>query len=241
MTRFPALALAALLTGGVSSASPQPAFASPPTHTATQPRTSSDPPDSASPEFLPTYYCLPALGGIGMLTDGDFSQAQDPQSSQGLGVGTIFAPGWSVIQRTLDFYGPDDAWPVPHGLCSVDLDGSGSSGVGAIAHTPIETKVGEGYTVRFLFSGNRHCAAYQRGPRIKKLLVEAVGNRKTSRDFFHWDVGNNHDAEHGIFREKSWTFRAADPSVQLIFRSLDEPVTSNCGPVVAAISMHPAD
>jgi Protein of unknown function (DUF642) len=181
--------------------------------------------------------CPAASGGTGVLSDGDFSQAPDPGSWQGIKAGTKFAPYWTVSQRTIDFYGPTNAWPVPGGLCSVDLDGSGPQGVGGIAHSPTDTTPGATYTVGFLFSGNRHCARYQHGPRIKTLLVEAASLRETQATLFYWDTAHGHDANHGFFANETWSFTAVDRRTQFVFTSLDRPITSNCGPVVAAISV----
>ena len=88
----------------------------------------------------------PALpGGTGILTDGDFSQAPDPGSEQGLPAGTKFAPDWVVererthrLLRLRRFVGR-----AARVLCSVDFDGSGTEGVvtGAIRHGRVRTTV----------------------------------------------------------------------------------------------------
>ncbi len=235
MNRFTSLIVSAGLPGcaGQTNVSPAPAPATVPIGLSSMgiaSRSSREGPIKAS-------NCPASPSGSGILTDGDFSQAPDPGSWQGIKVGTEFAPDWVVAQNTIDFYGPTGAWHVPGNLCSVDLDGSGPSGVGAIAHTPTETTAGTTYNVTFLFSGNRHCARYQRGPRIKTMLVEAEAQAKTQGGVFYWNTAHNHDAEHGVFTIESWTFKAVDRTTTLEFQSLDQPITSNCGPVVAAISL----
>ena len=181
--------------------------------------------------------CLSSPAGTGILRDGDFSLAPDPGSWQGIPVGTRFAPGWVVTQRTIDFYGHYGAWPVPGGLCSIDLDGSGANGVGAIAHAPVATTPGARYTLGFLFSGNRHCAAFQHGPLVKTMTVKAVGPQGTLRHTFRWSTLHNHDAEHGDFATEAWIFQATSDATRIVFQSDDQPLTSNCGPVVAAVAL----
>ena len=177
MARYPTLAAATLATC-ICAAPVLPVLAHPipPAQAGAQARDESQG-DSPS-YFRPTYFCLPAFDGTGILEDGDFSAAPDPEHGDGETLGTVFAPDWIVAQRTIDFYGRDDAWPVPHGYCSVDLDGSGPQGVGAIAHTPVATSPGTRYRVEFLFSGNFGCARSQHGPIVKKMRVEAVGKHE---------------------------------------------------------------
>lgn len=181
--------------------------------------------------------CPARAGGSGILTDGDFSRAPDPGSSQGLTVGTKFAPDWVVSERTIDFYGSDVSWDEPHALCSVDLDGSGHQGVGAITHAAVRTTVGIAYTVRFIFSGNANCAGGQGNPRIKRLLVEAVGKSGFIGHVFFWDTAHHRDAQHGDFATKRWRFAALDNKTSFVFQSLDRPDKSNCGPIVAGMSV----
>ncbi|MGA9418435.1 MAG: DUF642 domain-containing protein [Candidatus Cybelea sp.] len=180
----------------------------------------------------------PALpGGTGILTDGDFSQAPDPGSEQGLPAGTKFASDWVVSERTIDFYGSDVSWDEPHGLCSVDLDGSGTEGVGAIRHGRVRTTVDATYTVGFILSGNVNCAQGQGNPRIKRLLVEAVGVGRMIGQVFDWRTAHGHDAQHGDFKMERWRFTAFSTETSFVFQSLDRPDKSNCGPVVAGISV----
>ena len=151
-------------------------------------------------------------------------------------MGTRFAPDWIVKLRTIDFYGLR-SWPVPDGLCSVDLDGSGRKGVGAIAHSPMMLDVRHPYTLSFLFSGNGHCYPFQHGPSVKTLLVEVAGQHQTQGRIFYWKTGHHHDAQHGVFNQVSWSFHARELWNQIVFESLDRPITSNCGPVIAGISL----
>lgn len=175
--------------------------------------------------------------GNGILTDGDFSQAPDPGSEQGLPVGTKFAPDWVVSERTIDFYGSDVSWDEPHALCSVDLDGSGPEGVGAITHTRVRTTVDATYTIGFILSGNVNCEHGQGNPRIKRLLVEAVGSGGMIGRVFNWNTAHDHDAQHGDFSVKRWRFTALSTETSFVFQSLDKPYKSNCGPVVAGMSV----
>jgi hypothetical protein len=175
--------------------------------------------------------------GNGILTDGDFSQAPDPGSEQGITVGTKFAPDWVVSERTIDFYGSDVSWHEPHAICSVDLDGSGPEGVGAITHARVHTTVDATYTIGFIMSGNVNCAHGQGNPRIKRLLVEAVGRSGMIGRVFNWNTAHDHDAQHGDFSVKRWRFTAFSAETSFVFQSLDKPYKSNCGPVVAGMSV----
>jgi uncharacterized protein DUF642 len=228
MTRNAVLAIASLLVGCSGAGATQNTLV--PTQGAVRSQSR-----VVAPQQL---FCPPSPGGSGLLSDGDFSKAPDPSVTQGLGVGTKFAPDWIVRERTIDFYGPGDAWKVPNNVCVVDLDGSGPMGAGAIAHSPVETKIGTTYTLGFLFSGNKHCAHFQHGPPIKTMLVEAAGLRATLGQIFYWNTANGHDAEHGVFEPRSWTFKAANRRTEFYFKSLDRPITTNCGPVLAGVSLN---
>jgi hypothetical protein len=175
--------------------------------------------------------------GSGILTDGDFSQAPDPGSSQGLVVGTKFAPDWVVSERTIDFYGSDVSWHEPHALCSVDLDGSGPQGAGAITHAPVQTTVNATYTISFILSGNVNCAPGQGNPRVKRLLVEAASKSGMIGQVFAWHTAHDHDAQHGDFSKRRWQFTALSAKTSFLFQSLDKPDKSNCGPVVAGMAV----
>jgi hypothetical protein len=186
---------------------------------------------------LSTSNCPVNPPGNGILTDGDFSQAPDPGSDQGIPVGTKFAPDWIVSERTIDFYGSGVSWDEPHGMCSVDLDGSGPQGVGAIEHSPVPTTVGAKYVIRFVLSGNVNCGGGQGNPSAKKLLVEAVSKRGTIGQIFYWHTAHHHDAQHGDFLTKRFAFTALNDKTSFVFQSLDKPVKSNCGPVIAGVSV----
>jgi hypothetical protein len=98
---------------------------------------------------LPEGNCRGDGGGPGILPDGDFSQAPNPGSENGVRKGTVFAPWWVVTgPRTIDFYaGSTSHWDQPDGLCSVDLDGS--PGPGGIEHEPFRTKPHTAYILTF--------------------------------------------------------------------------------------------
>jgi hypothetical protein len=182
-------------------------------------------------------YCPALPEGTGILTDGDFSQASDPGSRQGIPLGTKFAPDWVVSERTIDFYGSDVSWDEPYGLCSVDLDGSGRAGVGAIRHGSVKTTVNATYTISFIMSGNANCARGQGNPRVKRLLVEAVSRSRTIGQVFSWNSAHNHDAQHGDFAMVRWHFTALSDKTSFVFQSLDRPDHSNCGAVVAGMAV----
>lgn len=181
--------------------------------------------------------CPSKPNGNGILTDGDFSQAPDPGSWQGIPVGTKFAPDWVVSERTVDFYGSGVSWDEPYGLCSVDLDGSGRAGVGAITHAPVMTTVDATYTIGFVMSGNANCARGQGNPRVKRLLVEAVSRNGTIGKVFAWNTAHDHDAQHGDFARLHWRFTALSDKTSFVFQSLDRPDHSNCGPIVAGMAV----
>lgn len=183
-------------------------------------------------------YCPALPGGTGVITDGDFSQASDPGSWQGIPVGTKFAPDWVVSERTIDFYGSDVSWDEPYGLCSVDLDGSGGAGVGAIRHGSVKTTLDATYTIGFILSGNTNCAHGQGNPRVKHLLVEAVSRSRTIAKVFSWNTAHNHDAQHGDFAKVRFRFTALSDKTSFVFQSLDRPAHSNCGPVVAGMAVN---
>jgi hypothetical protein len=193
---------------------------------------------SRPPAGRPSANCPSKPKGSGILTDGDFSQAPDPGSWQEIPVGTKFAPDWVVSERTIDFYGSDVSWHEPHGLCSVDLDGSGRSGVGAITHAPVKTMVDATYTIDFIMSGNANCARGQGNPRVKRLLVEAVSRNGNVGKVFSWNTAQDHDAQHGDFARVRWHFTALGDKTSFVFQSLDRPDYSNCGPVVAGMSVN---
>src|ERR1700761_4252219 len=95
-------------------------------------------------------YCPALPGGTGILPDGDFSQALDPGDMfNEPHKGTIFAPDWAVMKRTIDFNG-STFWNIG-GYCSVDLDGNNAGGILTGAFS---TQKGTSYTVSFLLSGN---------------------------------------------------------------------------------------
>jgi hypothetical protein len=172
-------------------------------------------------------------GGSGLLRDGDFHDATYPS-----GVGYIttfargqkFAPSWVVTIGSIDFIG-DVYFRPPHGVCSIDLDGTapGSKGgriVGGIAHTPFKAKPKQAYTVTFLFSGNGAC-----GPTVKRMKIATEDSSK----IFKWNISDGHDAQNGDFAQRKWTFTAGSSKTKLTFSSLDKPTTNLCGPVVAAV------
>jgi len=163
-------------------------------------------------------------GGSGLLDDGDFHLAPEPMPSERYSKGQIFANGWKVAKRTVDFVGT--YWPGPSGVCSVDLDGDN---VGAVTHAGFRVTPSAAYTVTFQFSGAGQCP-----PTVKTMMISAAGQSQQ----FSWDTSNNNDAEHGVFQQMTWGFTAPASTLRadLKFSSLDPP-GSGCGPVIAAISV----
>jgi len=47
----------------------------------------------------------------------------------------------------------------------------------------------------------------------------------------------HHDAQHGDFLTKRFGFTALNDKTSFVFQSLDKPVKSNCGPVIAGVSV----
>lgn len=182
-----------------------------------------------------TTKCARWPGGSGLLRDGDFREAAYPTGAGSIDTfvkGQKFAPSWVVTNGSIDFVGSAYFEP-PHGVCSIDLDGTtpGSSGgrvVGVIAHAPFKTTKKRSYTVTFLFSGNGAC-----GPTVKKMKVATENGSK----IFKWNISSGHDAQSGHFAPLKWTFRAGSSQTKLTFSSLDKPKTNQCGPVVAAVSV----
>lgn len=162
-------------------------------------------------------------GGTGILRDGDFGEAIGAPYSQHYYEGEKFAPDWKVAKGSADFV--TRLWSAPSGVCTVDLDGDNSAGI--IKHKAFSVTPSAVYTVSFLFSGSGQCA-----PTVKTMQVEAAGQSQ----IFNWDTSNGHNVENGVFEQETWSFTAASPSTTLQFASLD-PKNSDCGPVVAAISV----
>ena|ERR1700722_1234328 len=166
-------------------------------------------------------------GGTGILVDGDFSQAVEPESYVTYKRGQAFAPDWLVTKHTIDLARDYPGFQAPNGVCSVDLDGT--PGAGAIVHSKFATKPNVNYTVTFELSGNGGGP-----PTVKLLLVEAAGQFAA----FTWDVSGGHDASHGDYAQEQWTFTASSKTTTLTFISGDKHArTITHGPVVAAIAV----
>jgi hypothetical protein len=173
--------------------------------------------------------CCPALlAGSGILPDGDFSQAPEPNPSNGgtYEKGQIFAPSWIVTNNSINFYGPT-YWDVD-GLCSVDLDGQGSGNLaGGIRSSGFKTKKGASYGVSFFLSANGFCA-----PTVKTMDIKIDGQFKQ----YTWDTSGGNDAQNGDYLPESWAFIANGPVSKLSFVS-EDPKKSGCGAVVAGIAI----
>ena len=179
---------------------------------------------SGPPPACPAY--SPALGTL--TPDGDFNGAPGPGAGQ-----TYMAPNgipktkWTVIGRTVDLM--QSSFPFAQGVCSVDLDGT--PGAGGITHAPFTTMLHHRYTVSFWLSGNGGGP-----PTVKTMQVSAAGSSKT----FTYDTSNGQDAQHGVYKQMTWRFKASSRSTVLAFRSLDpHGKTAEAGPVVTVISVTP--
>jgi hypothetical protein len=176
-------------------------------------------------------YCPALSGGTGILPDGDFSQGTN--YGQGWSIShkrNIFAPDWITAKRNINFVG-SASWDMDN-LCSVDLDGGTDGG---IATSGFATKIGASYTVTFLFSGNGCDSPEHRG---NTCSPEKTMYLMAAKQFqvFAWNTAGDNDAEHGVYAEETWEFRAAGPLTILKFISHDAK-TSDRGPVVAAIGV----
>ena len=128
-----------------------------------------------------TGYCPASPSGTGILPDGDFSQAIEPNGDQIEKRGQKFAPDWTVKKHNIDFLS-SSYWNM-NGLCSVDIDGYLKTG--AIETHAFATQKKTTYIVTFLMSGNGGC-----GPTIKTLKVSANGHGIT----FTWNTASGNEA-----------------------------------------------
>src|SRR5580692_11981568 len=169
-------------------------------------------------------YCPAWPGGTGILPDGDFSGAPEPNGGDeyGLQKGEVFAPDWVVTgPKNIDFYGLNAQWLAPNGVCSVDLDGT--PGRGGMRHNAFPTTRGATYTVTFEFSANGGGQ-----PTVKTLFVRS-GEQRTS---FTWDTSGGNCAQNGDWKTETWQFRATATTSMLHFESGDRHA-GYWGPVVA--------
>jgi Protein of unknown function (DUF642) len=179
--------------------------------------------DAYAVQSAPSFqHCPRSPGGSGILKDGDFHDAPDPEGSyltyyKGQG----FATAWRVTRRSVDLQGSR-----PSGFpCSIDLDGYN---VGAIEHAPLRTKPNANYTVTFLFSGNNGGP-----PEVKTMKVEAAGQSET----LQWNDSQGGQGT-GKFTIETWSFTAHSPLTTLRFISLDaETKNSDHGPIVGPVSV----
>ena len=177
-----------------------------------------------------TQNCPAVPGGTGILSDGDFSEAVDPGNiALGENRRAEFAPDWIVSTGNLDFAGTL-AWGIATPWCSVDVDGSRRGG---IKHSAFATKKSAMYTVTFELSGNQNAGCYRDTQPIKMLLVKAAAAFQS----FSWNTSSGRTVQNGIWALQTWTFQARGKSTMLSLTS-EDPKGSNCGPVVAAISVN---
>jgi hypothetical protein len=204
-----ALAVAGCSTAGGPSAVPA---------GATQPATQKARPQTTAGD------CPANPSGTGILPDGDFSQAIEPNGDQIEKKGKKFAPGWSVKKHDIGFVS-SSYWNM-HGLCSVDIDGH--SKTGTIGTHTFTTQKNTTYAVTFLMSGNGSC-----GPVTKTLKVSANGHGTT----FSWNTAGGNDVQNGYYGLESLTFKANKTTAQVEFTSKD-PAGSSCGAVIAGAAVN---
>jgi hypothetical protein len=180
--------------------------------------------DRVGPKLCPKW-----PGGTGVLRDGDLHDAPEPPPgmSQTFWTGQGFATDWVVTHGSVDLTG--NFFQLPNGVCSLDMDGLSP---GAVAHRPFKTTRGSTYTVAFVFSANG-ASGCKHAPTIKTLKVMAAGQSET----LTWDTSGGYDGNDGDYLQESWNFKATESRTTLHFASLDEPRTSTCGPVVAAVTV----
>jgi Protein of unknown function (DUF642) len=171
-----------------------------------------------------TGYCPANPSGTGILPDGDFSEAIEPDGDEVVKKHRSFAPYWEVTKGNIDFLSPT-YWDMDH-LCSVDIDGYFT--IGAIATSAFTTVKKATYTATFLMSGNGAC-----GPTIKTLLVTANDKSET----FTWNTASGNDVQHADYSLESWTFKAKSTMTQLGFTS-EDPKGSSCGAVIAGVAVN---
>jgi hypothetical protein len=169
-------------------------------------------------------YCSGNPSGTGILPDGDFSQAMEPNGDQLEKRGKKFAPDWTVKKHDIGFVS-SSYWNM-NGLCSVDMDAN--SKTGTIETHPFTTKKNTTYAVTFLMSGDGSC-----GPTTKTLKVSANGHGTT----FIWNTANGNDVQSGYYGLESLTFKANKTTAQVEFASKD-PAGSSCGAVIAGAAVN---
>ncbi len=170
----------------------------------------------------------PALpGGTGILPDGDFSQAIDPeQKGPTYKKGYVFAPDWEVSKGNIDFNG-SLGWGGAglDNLCSVDLDGYYK--VGGIKTSAFQTDQGASYTLSFVFSGNGG------GPPTVNTMKVAIDHQFTT---FTWNISGGKDVQNNDYATETWKFTGGKEPAILTLIS-EDPKKSTYGPVVAGMAI----
>jgi hypothetical protein len=171
--------------------------------------------------------CPAVPGGTGILPDGDFSQAIDPeQKGPTYKKGYVFAPDWEVGKSNIDFNG-SIAWGGEglDNLCSVDLDGYYK--VGGIRTSAFQTKQGASYTLSFTFSGNGG------GPPTVKTMKVAIDHQFTT---FTWNISGGKDVQNNDYATETWKFTGGKEPAILTLIS-EDPKKGTYGPVVAGMAI----
>lgn len=170
----------------------------------------------------------PALPeGTGILPDGDFSQAIDPeQKGPTYKKGYVFAPDWEVSKGNIDFNG-SLGWGGEglDNLCSVDLDGYYK--VGGIKTSAFQTHKGALYTLSFTFSGNGG------GPPTVKTMKVEIDHQFTT---FTWNISGGNNVQNNDYATETWKFTGGKEPAIITLMS-EDPKKSTYGPVVAGMAI----
>lgn len=108
-------------------------------------------------------------GTTSELQNGSFELGGAPCNMFGIPKGSTILPGWTVIEGSIDWYGPPPncGWQASDGKDSLDLVGDQTGGIGGVEQT-FRTSAGTTYTVAFDLAGNSS------GPPVVKPVTVTV-------------------------------------------------------------------
>jgi len=160
-----------------------------------------------------------------LLPNGDFEDPIAPENAWlTFGQPEVLPGGWHIV-GTVDVVNTQ-YFQAGHGQQSVDLNGASTGGV----WRDLQTRPGQRYTVRFLYSGNPDVGAC--GEPLVKTMVVTAGDR-TRR--FSYDTTGRTLADPGWSKGKV-SFRATDDTTRLEFQS---QVGSCAGPLIDYVKLTP--
>jgi choice-of-anchor C domain-containing protein len=168
------------------------------------------------------------------VTNGSFENGNYVNGGNGfetLAAGTVNAGAitdWTVTSGTIDWV--STYWTAEDGSLSLDMNGTPTadvaSPVGTISQT-LETTVNNTYVVQFFLAGNPTC-----GPSTKSMTVTATGS--VPQDYSFTNTSATTRTNMG-WEPEVYSFVAMGASATLTFAA-DPSNTSNCGPVLDAVS-----